>query len=71
MEKKENGPSTLEHTMGAMTRCLIPYSSHVGRLVGIVGCHMLVAPMTGPIIHQIILHHKETKTLIYIQVCVH
>ena len=46
--EKETGPYILEHTTGAMTHCHILYSSHVGRLVGIVGCHLLGLPMTRP-----------------------
>jgi hypothetical protein len=49
--EKETAPCILEHTTGATTHCHILYFSHVGRLVGIVGCHLLVLQMI--ILHNI------------------
>ena len=66
--EKVTVPSILEHIMGATTLCHIHYSSHVGRLVGIVGCHILSPLMTRTKIHWINPDHKETKPQIYLQV---
>ena len=56
--KKETAPYILEHTMGATTHCHIHYSPHMGRLVGIVGCHMLAPSMTPHNVHRVTLHPK-------------
>ena len=68
MAKKETDPCILEPTMGAMTHCHIHCFSHVGRLVGIIGCRMFRPPMIPPNFQRIILDRKKTGPLNYIQV---